>query len=109
MNIANVALQIDKVANFVVPITSMPLGHALIFRSGRLLLKHPLCKPRLQIRDPAIVIQIIFGQRPDHMHMIGQDDRGDRIEWVEALNVPGAFGQQLGMPGEERTALIRQI
>lgn len=109
MNIANVALQIDKVANFVVPITSMPLGHILVLGARGLLLKHPLCKPRLEVGNPAIEIQIIFRQRPDHMHMIGQDDRGDRIEWVEALNVARAFGQQLGMPGEERTALIRQI
>ena len=41
--------------------------------------------------------------------MIWQDDDSDCLKRIQALNIPRAFSQQIGVLGQQRTVPVRQV
>ncbi len=109
MDIADMALEIDKVADLIIPIAALPEGAvALLFRDMAAF-EEAAGEAVLQVRDAAVIVCVVGWQRPDDVHMVWQDHRGDGLERVEALHIAGALGEQAGMAGEERAVAVGEV
>lgn len=83
---ADMALHIDDIADFVIPVARVP---DLIEFScwDETAFDQAPNKARLQIGDPAMNIIIVFRKHPNGMQMIRQDHSRDRIERMQAFEI----------------------
>lgn len=109
MHITDMAFQIDKVADLIIPEALMPERRFTSLFGVLIGFDDAAREAFLQISNPALIVEILFRQRPDHMDMVWQDDRGDGFKRVEAFHIARAFTQELRVPGQDGTRLIRQV
>ena len=67
------------------------------------------CKARLQQAQPPRKVRVALRQRNHEVHVIGQHNRRDGLEWPLPSHIPPAFPQQINAPHQQVRPPIHQV